>query len=142
MQNEVEFLVEGQQLVKRHDRILAEVSGEFGMNKTELAVLMFLSENPEKDTARDIVEGRLLTKSCVSKTIDSLVRQDYLITREDPGDRRVLHLEIQEKAREAARAGVKAQKDMMTVLEGGITDQEKEVFFQILQKILKNIKEL
>ena len=142
MQNEVEFLVEGQQLVKRHDRILAEVSGEFGMNKTELAVLMFLSENPEKDTARDIVEGRLLTKSCVSKTIDSLVRQDYLITREDPGGRRVLHLEIQEKAREAARAGVKAQKDMMTVLEGGITDQEKEVFFQILQKILKNIKEL
>ena len=142
MQSEVEFLVEGQQLVKRHDRILAEVSGEFGMNKTELAVLMFLSENPEKDTARDIVEGSLLTKSCVSKTIDSLVRQDYLITREDPGDRRVLHLEIQEKAREAARAGVKAQKDMMTVLEGGITDQEKEVFFQILQKILKNIKEL
>ena len=142
MLSEVEFLVEGQQLVKRHDRMLAEVSSQFGMNKTELAVLMFLSENPDKNTARDIVESRMLTKSCVSKTSDSLVRQGYLTTREDAGDRRILHLYVQEKAMEAAEAGLEAQKDMMVTIGRGITEEEKTFFFAILQKMVENTKEL
>lgn len=142
MLSEVEFLVEGQQLVKRHERILAEVSRAFGMNKTELSILMFLLENPGKNTARDIVESRMLTKSCVSKTIDSLVRQGYLITQENPGDRRILCLHIQDSAREAAEAGLTAQKEMMTTISKGITEEEKRIFYGTLQKVMDNTKKL
>ena len=141
MLSEVEFLVEGQQLSKLHDKILAEVSREYGLNKTELLILMFLSDNPQKDTAKEIVECRMLTKSCVSKSIDSLVRQGYLTTREDEEDRRILHLFVQKSAERAVEAGKAARADMSRCINQGISDEEREVFLEIWNKMMRNIRE-
>ena len=126
--------MEGQQLVRILDRTLSDTARDFGMNKTELGVLMFLYENPDKDTAKNIVECRMLTKSCVSKAIDSLVKQEYLKVQEDQKDRRILHLIVQEKAAESVQAGEEAQRQILC----GITEEEKQTFLQVCRKIQDN----
>ena len=67
------MLIEGQMLIRVLDRTIQETARNFGLNKTELLVLLFLYENPEKDIAKNIADCQMLTKSSVSKAIDSLV---------------------------------------------------------------------
>lgn len=54
---------------------------EIGMPQTAFDILMFLANNPEFDTARDIVEWRYIKANLVSINVESLVREGYL-TRE------------------------------------------------------------
>ena len=93
-----EFFVGGQQLVRLNEKVIGEVSRDHGINATEMSILLFLAGNPDLNTAKDIVESRLMTKSSVSRAVDSLVRQGYIHTREDDSDRRITHLVLEEKA--------------------------------------------
>lgn len=141
MWNEAEMLIEGQQLIKLFGKALTEISEDFGLNKTELSVLLFLAENPDRDTAKDIVENRMLAKSCVSKAIDSLERQGYLEVKEDRADRRILHLKVQPTAMDVIVAGQEIQQEMIRQVGRGISAEEKKLFFEVYQKMVQNIKE-
>lgn len=77
-----EFFVGGQQLVRLNEKVIGEVSRDHGINATEMSILLFLAGNPDLNTAKDIVESRPMTKSSVSRAVDSLVRQGYIHTRE------------------------------------------------------------
>lgn len=61
-----EFFVGGQQLVRLNEKVIGEVSRDHGINATEMSILLFLAGNPDLNTAKDIVESRLMTKSSVS----------------------------------------------------------------------------
>lgn len=57
-----EFFVGGQQLVRLNEKVIGEVSRDHGINATELSILLFLAGNPDLNTAKDIVESRLMDK--------------------------------------------------------------------------------
>ncbi|MFQ9151150.1 MAG: MarR family winged helix-turn-helix transcriptional regulator [Blautia sp.] len=102
----------GQQLVRLNEKVIGEVSKDHGINATEMGILLFLSGNPSLDTAKDIVENRMMTKSSVSRAVDSLVRQGYIRTREDAFDRRITHLVLEEKADPVIELGMQAQEEV------------------------------
>lgn len=141
MSDKVDLLADGQQLLRLHEKILGEASKEYGMNKTEMGILLFLYNNPQYDTAKEIVEYRMMTKSCVSRAIDSLVKQGYLSTREDENDRRLLHLELQEKTQPVIEAGLLARRQMFQNIFTGISDEEQENFCDVYQRVLENTRE-
>lgn len=136
-----EFFVGGQQLVRLNEKVIGEVSRDHGINATEMEILLFLSGNPSLDTAKDIVESRLMTKSSVSRAVDSLVRQGYLHTREDASDRRITHLILEKKAGPVIGLGVQAQQEMLSFLCQGIPEQELETFCQIHARVQENARE-
>ena len=141
MLRDADFFVAGQQITRLRERVLGEVASGCGMTRTELEVLLCLAENPRLDTARELVEYLMLTKSCVSKAVDSLVRQGYLSTREDAADRRIIHLTAEEKAGEAIRLGRKAKQEMEDLIQRGVSDQEIQVFRSLYGKVLENTRE-
>ena len=53
------------------------VCERFELTQAEFDILMFLTNNPEYDTAADIVRIRLLTKSHVSMAIKNLKKRGY-----------------------------------------------------------------
>lgn len=61
---------------------------ELKLPQTAFDILMFLANNPEFKTARDIVEVRKLKANLVSVNIDKLVNEGYLIRKNVEGDRR------------------------------------------------------
>lgn len=63
-----------------------------------------------------------MTKSSVSRAVDSLVRQGYIHTREDDSDRRITHLVLEEKASPVIELGVQAQQEMLCFLCQGISE--------------------
>ena len=136
-----EFFVGGQQLVRLNEKVIGEVSKDHGINATEMGILLFLSGNPSLDTAKDIVENRMMTKSSVSRAVDSLVRQGYIRTREDASDRRIIHLVLEEKADPVIKLGMQAQEEAFFFLSRGISEKELENFCRIHTLIQENARE-
>lgn len=71
---------------------------ELKLPQTAFDILMFLANNPEFKTARDIVEVRKLKANLVSVNIDKLVNEGYLVRKNVEGDRRKVQLLCTDKA--------------------------------------------
>ena len=59
----LELLDLRQALMRAYDHCLTPVQEASGLNRTELDVLLFLGSNPGCDTAAQIVQLRMMTKS-------------------------------------------------------------------------------
>ena len=61
---------------------------ELGVTQTAFDILMFLANNPDHKTARDIVEIRHIKANLVSVNVDRLVQEGCLVRKPVKGDRR------------------------------------------------------
>ncbi|MCE5197062.1 MAG: MarR family transcriptional regulator [Negativicutes bacterium] len=98
-------MLKGGEILQRFQAVmrLFELSGKdvcekYGLTQIESNILMFLNNNPGKDTASDIVDLRRLPKANVSKAVESLIQKELLLRRQDTGDRRRIHLMLTDDA--------------------------------------------
>ena len=66
--------------------------------QTAFDILMFLGNNPQYQTARDIVKIRNIKANLISINVEKLVKEGYLRREEIKGDRRKTKLIITEKS--------------------------------------------
>ena len=110
--------------------------------QTAFDILMFLANNPNYTTARDIVEVRHIKANLVSVNVDKLVQEGFLERRPVPGDRRKTELACTEKAQTVIARGRQKQADFQAALFGGIDAQSREAFSETLRSIEKNLDEI
>lgn len=115
---------------------------EIGMPQTVFDILMFLANNPEFDTARDIVECRYIKANLVSVNVESLVREGYLTREKSPGDRRKIRLVCTEKAGPVVERGRQLQSQFAGEMFKNVDERQKEDFFQVLYILESNMKEM
>lgn len=107
-----------------------------GLTMRELYVLLFLVNNPDRDTARDVVELRGLPKSQVSGAVDLLAERGLLERLPDRTDRRVVHLALTAPGTELGQQARAIQTACIQALFAPLTQTEKEQFFALLEKVL------
>lgn len=129
------------QLGRLYDRQLGPVAAAHSMTRMELDVLLFLANNPESDTARDIVELRCIAKSYVSKAIDALYRRGLIAPHTDARDRRAVHLTLQPAAAGAVRAGRAAQEAFFRTVMRGVSEADAARLMTVLTQMLQNVQE-
>lgn len=66
-------------IMKLHDGMLKEICAKYQLTPIEAKIIRFLYNNPEKNTATDIVELRMLQKGNVSAAVESLVNKSLLV---------------------------------------------------------------
>ena len=115
---------------------------EIGMPQTAFDILMFLANNPEFDTARDIVETRYIKANLVSVNVESLVREGYLKREKSPGDRRKVRLVCTQKAWPVVERGRRLQDQLTEELFKNVDDRLKADFFRVLDIMEDNLKEI
>ena len=115
---------------------------EIGMPQTAFDILMFLANNPEFHTARDIVEIRRIKANLVSVNVDKLVREGYLVRKESPEDRRKTLLECTEKAEPVIEKGHQLQAAFWRELFGNIDEESLAVFSHIMRMIGTNLDKM
>lgn len=115
---------------------------EIRMPQTAFDILMFLANNPEFHTARDIVEIRKIKANLVSVNVDKLVREGYLDRRESREDRRKTLLECTEKAGPVIEKGRQMQDAFLRELFGNIDEASLEVFFRTIKTIGTNLDKM
>lgn len=134
-----EFLSITNQLQKAYSTRMNQLAADNGMTKVEIDVLLFVYNNPQYNTAKEIVEFRHIAKSYVSKAVDLLVKRGYLSIQEDESDRRISRLLIKDEAKEVVERARKAQESAMRILFRGITEEELDAFENIMRKMAENL---
>ena len=120
---------------------MEEATEKLSITHTEIEIIMFLLNNPDYDTAKDISELRKFPKSCVSKAVDDLIKKDYLESFIDISDRRILHLKLKEPSKPVIKLSQKIRTHFLEIICQGIDDREKEELLKILNTISINVKE-
>lgn len=85
MNTGIEF---AEKLSKAYSETCKPLCHELNIPQTAFDILLFLANNPEYKTARDIVEIRKIKANLVSVNVDKLVNEGYLERKSVEGDRR------------------------------------------------------
>ena len=112
---------------------------EMKLPQTAFDILMFLSNNSQYKTARDIVEVRKIKANLVSINVDKLVKEGYLERREVAGDRRKTELVCTSQADSIIEKGRLVQKDFKDILFNNMEDSMKEILFKGMEIMENNL---
>ena len=112
------------------------------LSMREIHVLLFLANNPQCDTARDIAALRELSKSQVSQAVDLLAAEGLLLRTPDREDRRVVHLRITEAGEPLAREAQELQAACGARLLETLPEGERVLFLELLTKVLEQAERL
>ncbi|MCR4940944.1 MAG: MarR family transcriptional regulator [Treponemataceae bacterium] len=115
------------------------IAVRYGLTNMELSILLFLANNPEYDTATEIVEIRHLTKSHVSISVRSLEEKCYLKKEYRNGDHRTTHLVLLRSSQEIISTGRKAQSDFMSTLTRNFSKDEIRKLEGFLCRMNENV---
>lgn len=115
---------------------------ELGMPQTAFDILMFLANNPNYNTAKDIVELRGLKANLVSVNVERLVREGFLDRREFPGDRRKTSLFCTEKAQPAIVRGRELQNGFFEDIFRDVDEESRENFRRVMEAIERNLNSI
>lgn len=133
------FLIFNWKLKKKYEKVFEELNKELQLTQNEIDVLLFLHNNVPLDTASDIAKYRAMSKSMISKSVDSLYKRGYLSYEIDKMDKRRVHLKIEHIARPVIERLHKVQKEFFTTLTCNITEEEYKTMEIVLNKMYQNI---
>jgi len=129
-------------LIKRmYEKLLTEAAGRCGLTLPEADVLSFLRENPEFDTARDVALYREVSRAYVSKAVEQLAARGYIEIARDKADRRLQHLIITYKAKDAADILHDAQFAFYGRVTKGLSQGELSAMLAAMERCAGNLSE-
>ena len=115
---------------------------ELKLPQTAFDILMFLANNPDCTTARDIVEIRKIKANLVSVNVDRLVQEGYLLRQPAPGDRRKCRLVCTEKAGPVVQQGRALQETFFRRMTAGLDPQDLAAFRRCLEGFRRNLSQM
>lgn len=142
MDDHLELLLSGQQYKKFQELLYRPMVHKYGISVVDIRILMFLYEHEECDTAKDIVETHCLTKSYVSKAIETLIDKEFLARKHDYSDRRYIHLELQKKADAVIEDVKKLRNEMFGLVFDGVSREEMDVVKSVAARINANMTQM
>ncbi len=110
--------------------------------QTAFDILMFLANNPEHKTARDIVEVRRIKANLVSVNVDKLVQEGYLERRPVASDRRKTELVCTEKAQPIIAEGRRMQNRFFSSMMNGVGKEQLDAFFTTIDTMSRNLDKI
>ena len=120
-------------------KICKPLCSEVGLAQTAFDILMFLGNNPECNTARDIVEIRHIKANLVSVHVERLVEEGYLLRQPVKADRRKTELICTQRALPIIERGRLLQKTFIERLLAGMDEAARQAFASALYGIEQNI---
>ena len=97
-----------------YNRTCKSLCQELKLPQTAFDILMFLANNPEFCTARDIVEVRKLKANLVSVNVDKLVCDGYLERHAVKSDRRRPNCSVQKKLNQSLQRADSFSRILLT----------------------------
>ena len=116
----------------------ANTMKKYNLTNNEVIILIYLSENT-KNTAKDIVDEFLFSKSHVSLSTEQLTSKGYIKKKPDGKATRLL---VTKKGQEVVNELKKQKEQFNKIIFKNFTKEEKETLDKLYHKILSNIKNI
>ena len=142
MKNASDMLMLVRYMMKLYEKYLEDVQMKYRLSHIEIAIIGFLYNNPERDTAADIVERRMLPKGNVSAGVKTLVQKGLLMRRQDQTDRRKIHLSLLEKAVPIVQEIEEINKKFRRQIFKNLSNDDLKTYEKTTDFILENLKEV
>ena len=140
MYEEYEILTLGQQLKKLLEKKSLPIMQKYDLRKVELDILSFFSmQERNGDTAKDIMNTKRISKAHVSKSVDNLKKRGYIALEEDTSDHRKIHISLTKEGIRVLEEFMKIRNECKEILFQTITQEEKKVLLQVLEKMQRNV---
>ena len=122
--------------------MLTPLCKEAGLPPLAMDILLFLANNPEHNTAKEICRMRGHKSGIVSVHVERLVNDGLLERQEMPGDRRQTRLVCTEKAQDIITRGRDIQWQFGFRLMEGISKEDHETMHRCFERIDANLDEI
>lgn len=129
-------------LLEVYNDVCKPLCKELKLPQTAFDILMFLANNPQYQTAGDIVKIRNIKANLVSINVDRLVKEEYLRRESIEGDRRKTKLICTTKAQPVIREGQQLQQKFVDHLFDNTTKEDKEIFINVMKTMDKNLDDI
>lgn len=133
------ILTFAQHLKQLYAQNFQNLGNQYKLSQLEIDVLLFLYNNPEYNTARDICIIRGLAKSNVSNAVEALRRRGYLDSKPDTKSRRIHRLYLCDGTKQMMEELSACQLRYFEMVLDGFTQEETDLFRQFLMRVDQNI---
>lgn len=134
--------VQVQTLKKALGGAFEEFRRKYDLTMNEIIVLLYLLKNKEKNTAKDIVEDTMITKSHISKSVETLVKKNIITRFQDSDDKKIIHLQIIDKNTNFIEELKEKNDEINKKITEGITSEELIILENTFNKIKENIRKI
>ena len=124
--------------IEAYEHFCKPLCRELAMPQMAFDILMFLSNNPEFCTAKEISQQRGFKENILSVNINKLVCEGYLQRFSVEGDRRKVRLVCTPKAQPIIERGRRRQNEFNQMIREGLTEEELEVCRRCLEIVGRN----
>ena len=124
-----------------YELLSGRVCDRYGLTQMEYDILMFLHNNPQHNTAAEIVKVRKSTKSHVSISLKNLENKGLVERIQSETNKKHIEIVLLDKAELIGEAGINAQKEFAQDVLSGLTEEEKRMCINVFNKICNNAEE-
>lgn len=124
-----------------YELLSGRVCDRYGLTQMEYDILMFLHNNPQHNTAAEIVKVRKSTKSHVSISLKNLESKGLVERIQSETNKKHIEIVLLDKAELIVEAGINAQKEFAQDVLSGLTEEEKRMCINVFKKICNNAEE-
>ena len=118
-----------------YELLSGRVCDQYGLTQMEYDILMFLHNNPQHNTAAEIVKVRKSTKSHVSISLKNLESKGLVERIQSETNKKHIEIALLDKAELIVEAGINAQKEFAQDVLSGLTEEEKRMCINVFNKI-------
>ena len=124
-----------------YELLSGEVCERYELTQMEYDILMFLHNNPQHNTAAEIVKVRKSKKSHVSTSLKKLENKELVERKQSEDNKKHIEIFLLDKAEVIVEAGINAQKQFAQNVLKGLTEEEKYMCINVFDKICNNAEE-
>ena len=136
------FWDEHKTITRYYEMKVSGVCEKYQLRHLEYDILMFLYNNPEYNTAADIVRVRKSTKSHVTTSLKVLEDCGFIERRVDKDNKKRVTIHLLQMANEVIEDGIWAQKEFAQDMFDVLSEEEIRVFMNVFQKVYDNAERM
>lgn len=121
-----------------YEKLTGAVCDKYNLTQMEYDILMFLHNNPQYNTAAEIVKIRKSTKSHVSTSLRMLEEKGLIEKRQSEDNKKYIAIILLDKAKTIVKEGTAVQKQFARDILDGLSDEEMDMCKAIFEKIYEN----
>lgn len=124
-----------------YEMLARAVCDSYGLTQMEYDILMFLHNNPQYNTAADIVKVRKSTKSHVSTSMKGLENKGLIRRIQSAINKKHVEIVLLDQAEPIIEAGLEAQRQFAKNVLYGLKEEEKNMCMTVFSKICDNAEQ-
>jgi len=136
-----EILKTSKYAIDTFNKKVSVIAQKYNINVGEATALLFFYDNPNYLNAKDFVCKENISKAYVSKIINSLLEKK-LINITENADKRFQNIELNEKSINIIKILIDEREKFSSNILKNIDDKKLNIFFEVLEKVDKNIMEI